>query len=133
MRCSYDMEYVTDIGGIFFKANEPDKLCGWYRKHLGIEINERAATLNWRTVEDPKGERYTIWSLFPEDTDYFAPSSQPFMINFQVANLEGLLAQLKKEGVAVDPRVEIYDYGKFARIIDPEGNRIELWEPTTKR
>ncbi|HME88038.1 MAG TPA: VOC family protein [Chthoniobacterales bacterium] len=127
------MECVTDIGGIFFKANEPDKLCGWYRKHLGIEIKERAATFKWRTFEDPKAERYTVWLAFPEETDYFAPSSKPLVINFQVANLEELLAHIKKEGVDVDTRVETYDYGKFAWIIDPEGNRIELWEPTTKR
>jgi predicted enzyme related to lactoylglutathione lyase len=127
------MKRVTGIGGIFFKSNEPEKLCGWYRKHLGLEITERAATFKWRRVDDPKSETYTVWSPFPADTDYFEPSSKPFMINFQVENLEELLAELKREGVEVDPRVETHDYGKFAWIVDPEGNRIELWEPKTSK
>lgn len=127
------MHHVTGIGGIFFKSNEPEKLCGWYRKHLGLEINERAATFKWHRFDDPKSETYTVWSPFPNDTDYFAPSEKPFMINFQVENLEQLLAQLKQEGVDVDPRVETYDYGKFGWIMDPEGNRIELWERASKK
>jgi predicted enzyme related to lactoylglutathione lyase len=127
------MQHVTGIGGIFFKSNEPEKLCGWYRKHLGLEINERAATFKWHRFDDPKRETYTVWSPFPNDTDYFAPSEKPFMINFQVENLEQLLAQLKQEGVDVDPRVETYDYGRFGWIMDPEGNRIELWEPASNK
>ena len=125
------MKRVIGIGGIFFKSNEPEKLGGWYRKHLGIEIRERAATFKWRRLDDSK-ETYTVWSPFPSDTDYFAPSDKPFMINFQVENLEDLLTELKREGVDVDPRVETYDYGKFGWIMDPEGNRIELWEPPVK-
>jgi predicted enzyme related to lactoylglutathione lyase len=124
------MKRVTGIGGIFFKASEPEKLCGWYRKHLGIETKERSAIFKSRKFDDPQSETYTVWSPFPSDTDYFAPSDKPFMINFQVENLEELLAALKSEGVDVDPRVETYDYGKFAWIMDPEGNRIELWEPS---
>ena len=81
-------------------------MCGWYRTHLGIEINERAATFKWRRLDDPKNESYTVWSPFPNDTDYFAPSEKPFMINFQVENLEELLAQLKRDGVDVDSTVE---------------------------
>ena len=125
------MKRVTGIGGIFFKSKDPDELRKWYRTHLGIESEkESAAIFKWRKLDDPKSERYTVWSPFPDDTDYFAPSAKPFMMNFQVDNLEELLAQLKREGVEVDPRVETYDYGKFAWIMDPEGNRIELWEPS---
>ena len=123
------MKRVTGIGGIFFKASDPNKLCDWYRIHLGIESEERAAIFKWRKLDEPQQESYTVWSPFPTDTDYFAPGKKPFMINFQVENLEELLAQLKAEGVDVDPRVETYDYGKFGWIMDPEGNRIELWEP----
>ncbi len=124
------MKRVTSIGGIFFKSDNPDKLCEWYREHLGIESNENGcANFYWRKPDDPKSERFTVWSPFPADTDYFAPSKKAFMINFQVENLEELLAALKREGVDVDPRVESYDYSKFGWIIDPEGNRIELWEP----
>jgi predicted enzyme related to lactoylglutathione lyase len=83
----------------------------------------------WRKADDPNSERYTVWSPFPADTGYFAPSTKPFMINLQVENLDEVLAQLKAEGVNVDPKVETCDYGKFAWIMDPEGNRVELWEP----
>jgi len=108
------MKRVTGIGGIFFKANDPDQLRDWYRKHLGIECEkEGGAIFKWRRTDDPKSERFTVWSPFPADTDYF----------------DELLAALKREGVDVDPRVESYDYGKFGWIMDPDGNRIELWEP----
>jgi predicted enzyme related to lactoylglutathione lyase len=131
MRCYLRMKRVTGIGGIFFKANDPDKLREWYRTHPGIEAEkERGAMFKWREVDELKTERYTVWSPFPADTDYFAPSTKPFMINFQVTNLKELLTQLRREGVAVDLRVETYDHGKFAWIMDPEGNRIELWEPS---
>ena len=79
-------------------------------------------------AEDPNSERYTVWSPFPDDTDYFTPSKKPFMINLQVENLDEVLAQLKREDVDVDPGVETCDYGKFAWVMDPEGNRVELCE-----
>ncbi len=124
------MKRVIGIGVIFFKANDPDKLRNWYRAHLGIECeNEGGAIFKWRTADDPNSERCTVWSPFPENTDYFAPSKKSFMINLQVENLDEVLAQLKQEGVDVDPKVESYDYGKFGWIMDPEGNRVELWEP----
>jgi predicted enzyme related to lactoylglutathione lyase len=124
------MKRVTGIGGIFFKANDPDKLRDWYRAHLGIECEkEGGAIFKWRRADDPTSERFTVWSPFPADTDYFAPGKKTFIINFQVENLGELLAALKREGVDVDPRVESYDYGKFGWIMDPDGNRIELWEP----
>ena len=107
------MKRVTGIGGIFFKSDNPDKLCE-YREHLGIASNENgSATFHWRKLVDPKSERCTVWSPFPADTDYFAPGKKAFVINFQVENLDDLLAALKREGVDVDPRVESYDYGKF--------------------
>ena len=124
------MKRVTGIGGVFFRANDPDKLRDWYRVHLGIECEkENGAIFKWRKADDPNSERYTVWSLSPADTDYFAPSTKPFMINLQVENLDEVLTQLKAEGIDVDPKVESCDYGKFAWIMDPEGNRIELWEP----
>jgi hypothetical protein len=80
---------VTGIGGIFFKANDPDKLRSWYREHLGIECDkESGATFKWRKADEANSERYTIWALFSTDTDYFAPGTKPFMTNFQVENLE---------------------------------------------
>jgi hypothetical protein len=127
------MKHVTGSGGLFFQAKEPEKLCGWYRKDLGIEIDERAATFRWQRLDDPQKERYTVWSLFSGDTNYFASSAKPFMINFQVENLEQLLAELKKEDVDVDPRVEANDYGKFDWVIHPKGNCIDLWEPPSEQ
>ncbi len=110
-------------------ASDPDELREWYRAHLGIESEKEAgAIFRWQQADDSAGERYTVWSPFPADTHYFAPSEKPFMINFQVENLDELLVQLKREGVDVDAKVETYDYGKFGWIMDPDGNRIELWE-----
>ena len=106
------MKRVTGTGGIFFKANDPEKLRDWYRAHPGIECEkENGAIFKWRKADDPTSERYTVWAPFPENTDYFAPSTKPFMINLQVDNLDEVLAQLNREGVEVDPKVESYDYG----------------------
>ena len=124
------MKRVTGIGGIFFKANDPDKVRNWYRAHLGIGCEkENGAIFKWRKADDPNSEQYTVWTPFPADTDYFAPSKKAFMINFQVENLDEVLAKLKREGIDADPKVESCEYGKFGWIMDPEGNRIELWEP----
>ena len=126
------MSYITGIGGIFFKANDPEKLADWYRKHLGLKIEDfGGATFhgNQSSSEGPKRQAYTLWSPFPADTDYFAPSEKPFMINFRVANLDALLAQLRRDGVKVDDRTDKSEFGYFGWVMDPEGNRIELWEP----
>jgi len=102
------LKRVTGIGGIFFKATDPDKLRNWYRAHLGIECEkEGGAIFKWRKPDDPNAERCTVWAPFPENTDHFVPSNKPFMINFQVENLDEVLAQLKREGVEVDPEWKI--------------------------
>lgn len=125
------MKRVTGIGGIFFKAGDPEKLRHWYRKHLGMEPdpNGGGVVFDRRASDDPEKPARTVWSIFPSDTKYFDPSSAPFMINYRVDNLDNLLAQLRSEGVEVDEGLEEYEYGRFAWIMDPEGNRIELWEP----
>ncbi len=124
------MKRVTGIGGIFFKSKDPARLREWYRDHLGIESEgESGASFPWREVDKPEQHGLTVWSPFPQDTHYFNPSTAPFMINYRVANLDWLLTQLREEGIEVDPRIEQYEYGRFAWIMDPEGNRIELWEP----
>jgi len=125
------MKRVTGLGGLFFKANDPKAMYEWYEKHLGVQ-SERGgsgAMFHWRDAADPDKTGVTVWAIFPRDTQYFAPSSAPFMMNFRVENLDALLQVLKEEGVAIDPKVEEYDYGKFAWITDPEGNRVEMWEP----
>jgi predicted enzyme related to lactoylglutathione lyase len=121
---------VTGLGGVFFKADDPEALYKWYEEHLGIRRDETTAvTFPWRDANDPTREGMTVWSIFKRDTKYFEPSNQPFMLNYCVDNLHELLAALRAEGVAVDDRIEEADYGRFAWLTDPEGNRIELWEP----
>ena len=127
------MQHITGIGGIFFKANDPEKLGAWYKEHLSLEVEEyggvtfREAGAN--AGSSPKRQAYTVWSPFAADTDYFAPSDKPFMINFRVADLDALLTKLRSEGVTVDERTEKSEFGYFGWAMDPEGNRIELWEP----
>ena len=121
------MKRVTGLGGFFFKTRDADLLKSWYSKHLGFVTDEYGATFSWHKENGQKG--YTVWSLFKEDTAYFNPGTNPFMINFRVENLEELLKTLKAEGIQVVGEMEVYEYGKFGWILDPEGNKIELWEP----
>jgi len=121
---------VTGIGGIFFKANDPKKLHQWYEKHLGLKREpDNYSMLHWREADDPEKRGTTVWSLFKKDTKYFDPSQSSFMINYRVENMDALLALLREEGVEIDPKREDTDYGRFAWIMDPEGNRVELWQP----
>jgi len=124
------MKRVTGIGGIFFKAEDPKKLTSWYAKHLGLNEQEYGATFSWLegNPQSPTTAR-TEWSPFKKDTTYFAPSEKPFMFNYRVENLIELLKVLKEEGVTIIGEVQEYPYGKFGWIMDPEGNKIELWEP----
>ncbi|RVT47440.1 VOC family protein [Rubrivivax albus] len=124
------MKRVTGIGGIFFKAKDPKALAEWYRKHLGLEVEEwGGVAFRWRTEENPTGTGSTVWSPFKEDTTYFAPSSASFMVNYRVQDLHAVLAVLRAEGCAVDDKVEESEYGKFGWVLDPEGNKLELWQP----
>ena len=121
---------VTGVGGVFFKARDPKGLIAWYQQHLGLKPTSGSSVLfNWREADSPERFGQTVWGVFPETTEYFDPSTAPFMINFRVADLDGLLKRLRAAGVQVDDRLEEYDYGRFGWIMDPEGNRIELWEP----
>lgn len=128
------MKRVTGIGGIFFKSRDPERLESWYEKHLGIVAGEDGSvTFRWREPDDPAAEGCTAWAPFPADTTYFAPSASTWMINYRVDDLDALLAELRREGVVVDERIEEQEYGRFGWAMDPEGNRIELWEPPRKR
>jgi len=120
---------VTGLGGVFFKSANPQALKQWYGKHLHIESGEHGALFKWRQDEDPETAGYTAWSIFPEDTGYFNPASSDFMFNYRVENLEELLKVLEEEGVQIVGEMEEYPYGKFGWIMDPDGNKIELWEP----
>ncbi|MDR0927575.1 MAG: VOC family protein [Ignavibacteria bacterium] len=124
-----DIPKVTGIGGIFFIANNPDKLNKWYNVNLGLEVNDYGSTFEFRNANNPDEINYLQWSAFAEDTDYFQPSKKDFMINYRVQNLEGLVEKLKSNGVTICDAIENYEYGKFVHILDLEGNKIELWEP----
>jgi catechol 2,3-dioxygenase-like lactoylglutathione lyase family enzyme len=124
------MKRVTGIGGIFFKASDPAAMKHWYERHLGLNIDPSYGTsFEWRRADDPGGKGFTAWSPFPADTTYFAPSAKEFMVNYRVADLEALLAVLREEGVEVVGGIHTLEFGKFAHVLDPEGNKIELWEP----
>jgi predicted enzyme related to lactoylglutathione lyase len=125
---SEEMEKVTGIGGIFFRGRDPEKLSAWYQKHLGIPVEGGHAEFDWNDSQRSGRNGRTVWSVFPAETDYFGPTRPTFMINYRVSNLQRMLAQLARLGVPVE-KVDDYDYGRFAWITDPEGNRIELWEP----
>jgi predicted enzyme related to lactoylglutathione lyase len=120
------MAKVIGLGGIFFKSRDPKALSAWYARHLGLPVDDWGGT---RFDEDEKREGYTLWSPFAADTDYFGPSAQPYMINLRVDDLDGLLAQLREAGVTVDENVQDSEFGRFGWIVDPEGTRVELWQP----
>jgi predicted enzyme related to lactoylglutathione lyase len=123
------MKKVTGIGGVFFKCKDPKAVNEWYKTHLGFETTPYGTSFEWMDKDNPDKKGLTQWNAFPESTKYFEPSAKEFMINYRVENLEALIEQLKTEGVTIVDQMETYDYGKFVHIMDPEGNKIELWEP----
>jgi predicted enzyme related to lactoylglutathione lyase len=129
LKISNMIKKVTGIGGIFFKCKDPENIKEWYAKNLGLPTDPYGANFEWRQAADPSKKGSTQWSPFPENTKYFEPSTSEFMINYRVADLETLVVQLVKDGVTVLDEIESFDFGKFVHIMDPEGNKIELWEP----
>ena len=124
------MKRVTGIGGIFFKAKDPAALREWYRIHLGIDVQDWGGTaFRWTDAEGNPTGGTTVWNIGASDNDYYAPSTAPFMVNYRVADLEALLAALRAEGCNVIDKTDDSDYGKFGWVLDPEGNKVELWEP----
>ena len=114
---------------MFFKSKDPEKMRDWYREHLGFVTNEYGSLFEFRRADRPEEKGYLQWTPFKEDTDYFEPSKKEFMINYRVENLEALVGELEKSGVTLVDQIETFEYGKFVHILDPEGNKIELWEP----
>ena len=124
------MRRVTGIGGIFIKSANTQRMRDWYQKHLGIDIQQwGGAAFAWKGAENPEGVGTTVWNVFEASSSYFDPSKANFMVNYRVANLKRVLKELRAEGVAVADKVEESEYGKFSWIMDPEGNRLELWQP----
>jgi predicted enzyme related to lactoylglutathione lyase len=120
------MERVLGIGGVFFKARDPQALAAWYRDHLGVpaEVGQ-----TYGAFQSSGAGEQTVWSAFASDTNYFGSGPAPFMFNYRVRDLAAMLAQLRAAGAQVEDRIEEYDYGRFGWATDPEGNRFELWEP----
>ena len=121
---------VLGIGGIFFKSDNPEETKKWYKENLGIITDQYGSMFKSRDIDNPDEINYLQWSPFNKDTDYFDPSKKEFMINYRVQNIEDLVKMLKEKGIAVlDEITEYGEIGKFVHILDPEGNKIELWEP----
>ncbi len=120
---------VNGIGGIFFKCKSPDEMKNWYNQNLGLVTNEYGSLFEFRKVDKPDEKAYLNWSPFADDTKYFEPSNKEFMINYRVENIEELVDELKTNGVTILDSIETFEYGKFVHILDPENNKIELWEP----
>lgn len=119
------MEKVSGIGGVFFKAHNPEALAAWYEKHLGISPVPKSYDVEpWKQESGS-----TVFAPFDEGTNYFGRDSQQWMINFRVKDLAAMVKQLKNSGLEVEVDPEEYPNGQFARLYDPEGNPIELWEP----
>jgi predicted enzyme related to lactoylglutathione lyase len=124
------MKKVTGIGGVFFKCKDPNGMKEWYKTHLGMDAGDYGLSFEWYQDAEGKQKGTTQWSLFDDKTKYFEPSTKDFMINYRVEDLESLVEELKANGVTIVDAVETYDFGKFVHILDAEGNKIQLWEPT---
>ena len=120
---------VTGIGGVFFKTKDPKSTKDWYARHLGVPAGDFGHPFLWREHTQSESVGYTVWSPFAEDTSYFDPSDQSFMINYRVADLRGLIDDLKAAGVTIAGGIDEEPNGLFAWIVDPEGRKIELWQP----
>jgi predicted enzyme related to lactoylglutathione lyase len=124
------MRRVTGIGGIFFQAKDPVASRAWYAKHLGIDVQDwGGAAFSWTDSAGEPSTGTTIWSIGAAGGDGFAPSTATFMVNYRVENLAALLQALREEGCVVLDRTEDSAFGKFGWVMDPEGNKVELWQP----
>lgn len=124
------MKRVTGIGGIFFQAKDPAALCAWYRRHLGIDVQAwGGAAFTWADAAGKPVAGTTAWSIGAADSSHFAPGTASFMVNYRVDDLPALLQALRDEGCHVLEQTDDSEYGKFGWVIDPEGNKVELWQP----
>ena len=124
------MAKIIGVGGVFLRARDQEKLRAWYEEHLGLRNGPEGAVLfPWKQADDMEKTRMTVWTIFPDDTAYFGAARPSFMVNYIVNDLDGMLEELRAKGANVNDKREDYDYGRFAWVTDPEGNRIELWEP----
>jgi predicted enzyme related to lactoylglutathione lyase len=120
---------VMGLGGIFLKSKDPEGLKNWYKENLGITAGKYGGVFQWRKEAPHNGRGFTAWSIFEEESTYFSPSTHDHMINYRVNDLDALMQKLKDNGVEIAGEIEEYEYGKFGWIVDPDGRKIELWEP----
>jgi len=124
------MKRVTGIGGVFIKSKDTERLKAWYKTHLGLDIQDwGGVAFQWHTPENPNPNGATVWSVFEASSKYFDPSKSQFMINYRVEDLHAVLKELRAEGCDVDDKTDESEFGKFGWVMDPDGNRVELWEP----
>ncbi len=124
------MRRVTGIGGVFFYAHDPEALQQWYKTHLGVDVSEwGGAIFRWADADGVPTGGSTVWSIMSEEDAYFAPGTARFMVNYRVEDLDAVLAALRAEGCNVVDRLEESEFGRFGWVIDPEGNKVELWQP----
>ena len=125
------MAKVIGLGGVFFKSRDPQALGEWYQKWLGVPVESAWGGATFKPDQMPPGG-YSVWSPFPADTKYFAPAEQPFMMNLVVDDLDGVLTQVREGGAEIVGEIEESDFGRFGWFLDPEGNKVELWQPPAK-
>lgn len=123
---------VTGIGGVFYSTDDHVRTREWYAENLGLATTEYGSTFEFRNAHHPDEINYLQWSTFPKGAEHFKPAKNEFMINYRVQNIEGLVERLKSNGITVLDEIETYDYGKFVHFLDPDGNKVELWEPVDK-
>jgi predicted enzyme related to lactoylglutathione lyase len=121
------MAKVLGVGGVFFKSPDPERLYSWYSEHLGISKSNEPGVSFQNSEQSPAG--YIVWSAFDDDTRYFDPADKQYMFNLVVDDLEGALQQVEKGGAKLIGEVESYDFGSFGWFVDPDGNKVELWQP----
>lgn len=120
---------ITGIGGIFFKCDDPKKMREWYRDQFGLVTDDYGALFEFRQANAPDKPGYLQWSTMSKNSKHFEPSKSDFMVNYRVEDIEALVERLRADGVTILDEIETFDYGKFVHILDPEGNKVELWEP----
>ena len=123
------MAKVTGIGGIFFKTKDVHKTKNWYQEHLGLQTDQWGTNFEWRTAGDPSQKGFTQWSPSSSESNFFGNDDQQFMINYRVDDLEALIENLRSQGIKILDEIESVEYGKFVHILDPDGHKVQLWEP----
>lgn len=120
---------ITGIGGVFFKCKDPQAMRKWFHEKFGLSDDKYGHPFLWKKHDSANKNGYTVWNPFDDNSDYFKPSKQKYMINYRVENLQELIEELRESGVTIVGDIQSFEYGKFGWILDPEGNKMELWEP----